>query len=492
MVFSSLSFLFGFLPVVLAVYLVLMRRRAGPQWSNAFLLIASLFFYSWGEAWLVLVMLGSCAVNHGCGLVLRREFRRLEEDGASPAARTGIQKGAVIIGVTVNLAVLGLFKYFNFAVDNLRWLLAHLGLDSAALEGVATIALPVGISFYTFQAMSYTIDVYRRHTQPAGNFVNFACYVTLFPQLIAGPIVRYHDLADQLLHRSISTGRFVLGLRRFITGLAKKVLVANTLAAPADQIFALGLGDLSTPVAWLGLVCYTLQIYFDFSGYSDMAIGLGHMLGFTFPENFNYPYVSRSIREFWRRWHISLSTWLRDYLYVPLGGSRGGKAKTYVNLCIVFLLCGLWHGASWTFVLWGLLHGAFMILERLGLERMLERSWQPIRHIYVLGVVMVSWILFRADSLDRAMEFGRACLGLAEPGASAKPLLWFLTPEIVPALVAGVAFSLPLGAGLGPRLAMAPSAGFRLVRQAAWLSVFVVCVVKLCTGAYNPFIYYRF
>jgi len=367
MVFSSVCFLFFFLPIVLAVYLLVAlpglggRTAAGLKAGNLLLLAASLLFYSWGEGALVAIMLGSTAIDYLCGLLMAGPPARGREP-SSPlepgGPRTSVQKAALALSIASNLFLLCLFKYFGFFVENARAILHAAGLSGGVLEGGMELALPMGISFYTFQSMSYTIDVYRGRVAATRSFIDFACFVTLFPQLVAGPIVRYKDLAEQLVRRVMSLEDFSLGSRRFILGLGKKVLIADSLAQAADRIYALPLGEVTCPLAWLGTICFTLQLYFDFSGYSDMAIGLGRMLGFRFPENFNYPFISRSLREYWSRWHITLGSWFRDYLFLPLGGSRVSPPRVYLNLLVVFFLCGLWHGASWTYVLWGLFHGA--------------------------------------------------------------------------------------------------------------------------------------
>src|SRR5260221_554523 len=314
------------------------------------------------------------------------------------------------VAIAGNLAALALFKYANFTVANVNTLAPVLAITPFAL---ATIPLPLGISFFTFHAISYVVDVYKRNADAERNIPRFALYILLFPQLIAGPIIRWRDIAAQLPTREQRVADFAYGARRFVLGLGKKVLIANTLGRAADAIFGLPAGELSTPLAWLGLFCYTLQIYFDFSGYSDMAIGLMRMFGFRILENFNYPYVSRSIREFWRRWHISLSTWFRDSLYIPLGGNQRGERRAYANLVIVFLLCGLWHGASWPFVLWGGWHGAFLVAERAGLDRVLRRIG-GFTHVYALLAVMGGWVLFRCDTLTKAAQYYAALSGFAD------------------------------------------------------------------------------
>ena len=332
MVFSSATFLFAFLPVVLIGVLITPRAA-----RNLFLLFMSLFFYAWGELYFVALMLVSIMMNYLVGGAIGRSGKGTE------TARLWLT-----VGIVINLALLGYFKYANFLVENWNLLTVQLGLEPFDHRDVH---LPLGISFFTFQAMSYLIDVYRGDAEHDRNPINIALYIALFPQLIAGPIIRYHDVYQQIRTRSLSVDLAYSGLTRFICGLAKKLLIANPLGEVADQIFAINGNDLSTPVAWLGILCYSLQIYFDFSGYSDMAIGLGRMLGFRFLENFNYPYIASSVQAFWRRWHISLSNWFRDYLYIPLGGNRAGLFRTYCNLVIVFFLCGLWHGASWNFVI---------------------------------------------------------------------------------------------------------------------------------------------
>ncbi len=391
MLFSSPVFLYVFLPVLLGLYAL-----APPKCRNLVLLSASLLFYVWGEGGYVLLMIAIIAVNYGLG-------RRVEMLAGRNRAKI-----TVAVAVIVNLGLLIAFKYSNFLVDQLNILLAFRGLRQIKLEPVH---LPLGISFFTFHAISYVVDIHRHKTRGAKP-LDFALYMTLFPHSIAGPIVRYGDIAGQIAKRVITTAGFAEGIRRFIIGLAKKMLVANTVAVAADAIFALPGGELNFSLAWLGVVCYTLQIYFDFSGYSDMAIGLAKLFGIDFLENFNYPYSAGSITDFWRRWHISLSSWFRDYLYIPLGGNRCGRARNYFNLVIVFFLCGLWHGASWTFAAWGLFHGAFLVLERMKPGRVIESLWSPVKHLYTLLIVSIGWVLFRADSVAQATAFVKAMAGL--------------------------------------------------------------------------------
>ncbi|HEV3141305.1 MAG TPA: MBOAT family O-acyltransferase, partial [Vicinamibacterales bacterium] len=348
MLFTQPSFLFLFLPILLAAYFA-QPSRVHAAYGNWLLLVASVLFYASGGGNFTWLMLASIAFNYSMAIAVDRAR-------GTPAARV-----AVGVAVAVNLVVLGILKYANFFADNVNTLFLALGVRPLV---VPRVLLPIGISFFTFHAISYVVDVYRRDAVAQKSPVHAALYMLLFPQLIAGPIIRYREIADQLARRLVTLDTFAYGVRRFIVGLAKKVLIANVVAPTADAMFGMPIDRLSAAHAWLGLVCYTLQIYFDFSGYSDMAIGLGAMFGFRFPENFHWPYVAASVQEFWRRWHMSLSSWFRDYLYVPLGGSRLSPARTYVNLVAVFFLCGLWHGASWNFVVWGLWHGLFLVIER--------------------------------------------------------------------------------------------------------------------------------
>ena len=471
MVFSAVIFVFCFLPVTLIASFLLPHRA-----QNAFLLAASLAFYAWGETAYVLLMLASITLNYGLGRALE-SLRR-------PRLRLAV----TALGVLLNLAPLCFFKYTHFLLDAINSLSSHWG---GAPLAMGAIHLPIGISFFTFQAISYLVDVYRGDAEAQRNPLNVALYIAFFPQLIAGPIVRYQDIARQLVDRVRTAGGVVAGLQRFTIGLAKKVLIANTLAVPADAIFGLGPENVSFSVAWLGIACYTLQLYFDFSGYSDMAIGLGQLFGFRFPENFNYPYISQSIREFWRRWHISLSTWFRDYLYIPLGGSR---RRTALNLAIVFFLCGLWHGASWTFVVWGLYHGGFLLLERYGAARLQRPVPRPVRHGYAMLVVVIGWVFFRADTLTEAGYFLRAMAGLPAAGEWAHPIGYYFNREVFLALLAGAACATPLGTGAWRRFRALPY--LRLPAQglemAAALALLALCCVVLSAQTYNPFIYFRF
>jgi alginate O-acetyltransferase complex protein AlgI len=478
--FTEPTFLFLFLPVLLALYFV---RRVHGRYANWLLLIASVIFYAKGGGAFTWLMLGSIAFNYWMAIAVDR------------ARRVSDRRAKTVVGaaVAVNLLVLGWFKYANFFVQNVDAALQALGISSFA---VPEVLLPIGISFYTFHAISYVVDVYRRDATAQKSPVHAALYLLLFPQLIAGPIIRYKSIADQLARRTVSLDDFEAGVRRFVIGLGKKMLIANIVAVPADGIFALPPSQLIGPYAWLGIVCYTLQIYFDFSGYSDMAIGLGRMFGFRFPENFRWPYLADSVQEFWRRWHISLSSWFRDYLYVPLGGSRVAPWKTYRNLVTVFFLCGLWHGASWNFVVWGLFHGTFLVLERIGGGALLKRLSPAARHIYLLLVVMIGWVFFRAETLPAALAYLRAMVGLGDGQMPAVRLTWFLTPEVRLALLAGIVGSMPIVPYAASMLRQHADSWRAWAGQAAGtlalLAVFTAALLQVAARSYNPFIYFRF
>jgi alginate O-acetyltransferase complex protein AlgI len=501
MVFSSPIFLFLFLPLFLSGYYLLFSpvkffqtsliKRFFITASNTFLFASSLLFYFWGEAWLVLIMLTSTVIDYFCGLAIGR------------SSNSKYRKLFLTLSLVANLSLLAYFKYSNFGIDSFNAIVDTIGFTNWQVNDFIEVVLPLGISFYTFQSMSYTIDVYRKQVSPTRNFFGFACFVTMFPQLVAGPIVRYKDVAAQIVERTINRELFTSGCLRFILGLGKKVLIANTVAMPADKIFAIPVEQLTPGLAWLGITCYTLQIYFDFSGYSDMAIGLGRMLGFTFPENFNYPYFAKSIQEFWRRWHISLSSWFRDYLYIPLGGGRGNPVRVYFNLVLVFLLCGLWHGASWVFVIWGLYHGAFLVVERLGFAKWLDRQWLPIRHVYVILAAMGGWVLFRAETFPQALAFYSALIGFSPGEALQFNVMMYLTGDVVAALIIGAVFSWPIvpwlmewrakfHLNLPTYVGHAFHCIYSCVKLTIVLAVFLLSVMSISSGAYNPFIYFRF
>lgn len=484
MVFSSPIFLFLFLPVVLTVYFCL----PGLRLRNGWLLAVSLIFYAWGEVAFLFLLLASTIINYFLGRWLDKvgELRR--------------RRLIVSLAVALNIGLLAFFKYSNFAVENFNALLLSAG---APLIQIDPVRLPIGISFFTFHALSYVIDIYRRKTPSAKNPGDTALYIFFFPQLIAGPILRWSGIAPQLEQRTVSLDGFADGIRRFVTGLAKKMIIANAVAVPADQIFGLAPGELTPALAWLGVTCYTLQIYFDFSGYSDMAVGLGKMFGFQFLENFNYPYVAQSIRDFWRRWHISLSSWFRDYLYIPLGGNRCSAARNHFNLVLVFFLCGLWHGASWTFAIWGLYHGAFLVLERTKLGEAIDAMPRPVRHGYTILVIMIGWVFFRADSLAQATAFLSHMAGLNASTLGGQPIARYVTNQLIFALAAGVIFSTPiwpkvkewgnqrLQATRTPaRLAFSVGAG--IIEPLLLIGLLLVSAAWLAGSTYNPFIYFRF
>jgi alginate O-acetyltransferase complex protein AlgI len=484
--FTEPIFLFLFLPVLLALYflppalrLPRAKRLRPASIRNWILLVASVMFYAKGGGSFTWLMLGSIAFNYWIAIAIDR--------------RRETAKGLLMFAVAVNLAVLGVFKYANFFADNVNALYLILRLTPVA---VPRVLLPIGISFFTFHAISYVVDVYRGDAVAQKSPVHAALYLLLFPQLIAGPIIRYRDIADQLARRVVGLDGFAYGVRRFVIGLAKKVLVANIVAGPADRIFGTPADRLTAAVAWLGVVCYTLQIYFDFSGYSDMAIGLGRMFGFRFPENFRWPYIAETVQEFWRRWHISLSTWFRDYLYVPLGGSRVTPGRMYVNLVTVFFLCGLWHGAKWNFVVWGLFHGTFLVVERLGLADAIGRLPAPVRHGYLLVIVMIGWVFFRADTLTGAIAFLKAMAGLGPAVPTAFTIRWYVTPDVAIALVTGTIGSLPIVPALARWVdeARRPGLGrgFAAASTATLLVLLVASIMHVAARAYNPFIYFRF
>ena len=477
MLFSQPAFLFYFLPLLLLGY-VLCPRPA----QNALLTAASLVFYAWGEKAYSVLMLVSIGFNYLVTVRLDRS-----EDPPS-------RKKWLALGVACNLVLLGTFKYAGFFTQNVNQALSFFSLGSLP---TVQLHLPIGISFFTFHAISYLVDVYRRTVPLARRLSDVALYISLFPQLVAGPIIRYKDVAMQIQQRSVTRTLFASGVQRFIIGFIKKILVADTVARPADQIFALPSGDLSPGVAWLGVLCYTVQIYFDFSGYSDMAIGLGRIFGFRFRENFNHPYVSKSLKEFWTRWHISLSTWYRDYLYIPLGGNRNGPWSTARNLCLVFFLCGLWHGASWSFVVWGLLHGVFLCLERASLYQKGLSLLGPVAHVYTMLLVIIGWVFFRAETIPQALHFLMNMFGLASGNVVGAGVLRFMTPELVGILVVGIVGSAPVVRGgrllLEPRLTGAAGiAAWRLVNVCLLSAVFVVAAARMASGAYSPFLYFRF
>ena len=465
MLFSSPVFLFLFLPLVLLVYHVCLKQLAA---RNAFLLFVSLLFYAWGEPWFVLVMMFSIFVNYW----IARGMASIDKKNAF----------LVVMGI-FNIGILFVFKYLAFTVRQIN---ALFDLSLA----VPTIALPIGISFFTFQAMSYVIDVYRGEVPIQKSMRNLGLYISLFPQLIAGPIVRYHDIVEELHDRKVSAGDFDDGVRRFVIGLAKKVLIANNVAIAVDRVFGADVATLSCLTAWFGAIGYTLQIYFDFSGYSDMAIGLGKMFGFHFLENFNYPYVAKSVSEFWRRWHISLGRWFRDYVYFPLGGSRVATTRRLMlNLFVVWLLTGVWHGANWTFILWGLWYCAFICFEKgLKMEPWLQKS-RMIGHVYTLLVAVIGWVFFRSDTLGQGWEFVKRmfCAPSFSDGETA-----FLMHEYGVVVFLGMLFSCPCFKGKWFEQVVQESWVSRIGCNALYMLIFLLSLSYVIKSSYNPFIYFNF
>ncbi len=461
MIFSSLPFLFFYLVAVLAVY-----KLSPLKLRNLILLLVSLFFYGWGEPVYILIMLLSIVVDYVHGMLVER-WR--EDDRKA--------RRAVASSVFFNLAILVFFKYWDFLAGNLN---ALTGLQLPVLG----LPLPIGISFYTFQTMSYTIDVYRQDAPVQKNPIAFGAYVTLFPQLIAGPIVRYKSVADQLEERREDLDKFVSGIRRFTVGAAKKVLLANAIGQLWDQ--SLASEGLTAAGAWLGLAAYAFQIYFDFSGYSDMAIGLGRMFGFEFLENFNYPYISKSVVEFWKRWHISLTTWFREYVYFPLGGNRVPKWKWIRNILIVWTLTGIWHGAGWNFLLWGLYYGAWMLAERLFLGKWLEKLPGAVRHIYTMFIVLIGWALFAVEDMGRLGAYFSSLFG---GGGWFNPVDGYRLRTYLPTLVILAIGSTPLMGKLWDRLGERTRA---VLQPLLVLGALILCTASLVDAGYNPFLYFRF
>lgn len=477
MLFSSMTFLWIFLPIVLLLnysFSFIKKEKAKFLCKNINLLIASLIFYAAGGLWYVLVMLASILGNYLFAIWV---------DKAS-AKSAKMKTCAFVLAIIYNLGLLFYFKYANFLISIIENI-AH------ANFGLKEVILPIGISFFTFQAMSYVIDVYRGKVACQKNLMLLALYVSLFPQLIAGPIVKYTDIEDQLKHREETVDKFVQGVKRFIYGLAKKVIISNAVGQVAERAFGGEFTGLGTAGAWIGLLCYAIQIYYDFSGYSDMAIGLGKMFGFEFMENFNYPYTATSVQDFWRRWHISLSTWFKEYVYIPLGGNRKGKWRTYLNLFIVFLLTGIWHGANYTFLIWGLLYGFFLVIERLFLGKWLKKNkFKPLNWLYTMFVVLILWVFFRADNVVLAGQYIAKLFNFSAGSASIPQFInlwqWCM-------LFVGILFCGPV-----QRLLARP---FAKIKDKTWffwvdfcfqIFLFVVCVIFLINSTFNPFIYFQF
>lgn len=466
MVFSSTIFLCVYLPLVLLGYYICPKKG-----KNLFLLIVSLIFYAWGEPKYVFLMIFSILVNYVFGLLMdkhRENKKRL--------------KLMLVISVIIDLGLLSVFKYTDFIITNINSVFGA-GFD------LLNIALPIGISFYTFQAMSYTIDVYRDDVRVQRNLIDFGMYITMFPQLIAGPIVRYSDVQDQLAERNVTTADFSEGIMRFVVGLGKKVLLANQMGAVWTQIYALG-GDISALMAWTGAAAYTFQIYFDFSGYSDMAIGLGRMFGFKFPENFRYPYESVSITDFWRRWHITLSTWFKEYLYIPLGGNRRGLARQALNLLIVWTLTGFWHGAGWNFVMWGLYYFAILFIEKLFLLKALDKLPRLFRHAYALLLIVIGWVIFASDDVSVMLPYLGSMFG-ANGALGGMDVYTLLTRAALMVICCVASTELPRRLLVTAAGKMNEKAAFT-VKSVLTLTLLALSVVFLIGDSYNPFLYFRF
>lgn len=468
MLFSSIVFLFTFLPAVVILYYLLPVR-----FRNVILLLASLVFYAWGEPVYLFLMLLSILFNYFSGLDIARN---LQDKRAA--------KRSLVFNLIINLAVLGFFKYEGFVLDTLNGILpVHISYHA--------LPLPIGISFYTFQILSYIIDVYRGNVKVQTNLPNFALYVTMFPQLIAGPIVQYADVDEQLASREVSRTKFGEGSMYFIRGLAKKVLLANTSGMIFTEVSGLAKGNIAVMTAWLGAFAYMFQIYFDFSGYSDMAIGLGKMFGFEFNMNFNYPYVSKSITEFWRRWHISLSSWFRDYVYIPLGGNRVSKIKHIRNLLIVWFLTGLWHGAAWNFVAWGLYYGVILIIEKYLLSPVLDRLPDVVRHIYSIVLIVIGWVLFFSSSFGQAADYIRVMFGAGAHGFADRESMYLLTSNLILWLIL-IFGSTPLVHFRYEHMLRTKKWNTTIINSVVYVALFIVCIAYLVTETYNPFLYFRF
>ena len=468
MVFSSAVFLFAFLPVVFILHTVIRNTTA----RNVLLIVASLIFYAWGEPVYVVLLLASILINYLLG---RFVWGR---------------KPVLVAAVIVNLAFLIVFKYAGFIVQSIN------AIPFISLKE-PKISMPIGISFYTFQAMSYVIDTYRDERKRPGSFLDVMLYVCLFPQLVAGPIVKYNSVREQLQDRQVSAQGTASGIQRFIVGLSKKMLIANVMAVAVDRMFALDMAQLDMASAWVGAVCYMLQIYFDFSGYSDMAVGMGKMFGFTFPENFDYPYTACSIRQFWKKWHISLTSWFREYLYFPLGGNRKGRARTLFNRFFVFLCTGIWHGADWTFVVWGIYHGVLTILETVLVKDKKDKNAgkaadsarsviRVLGHIYTLLAVMIGFVIFRSDSMRQAVHFIASMFSFGATAVGTMTAVSVMSPLfIITLIIAAVACT--------PVLRMLPkNAVTRLLGMVLTIILYMLCIMEIAAGSYNPFIYFRF
>ena len=470
MLFSSITFLFIFLPLTLLLYYLVPFRM-----KNYVMLAASLIFYAWGEPVYIILMILSIILNYFCG-----------QDIYEKRDNARAMKMSLIFGVVMNLLILGFFKYYGLLMDTIN---AILPIDIP----YRVLALPIGISFYTFQAMSYLIDVYRKEVKPQENVLYFALYISMFPQLIAGPIVRYIDIEEQLKERSINSTKFGEGAMYFIRGLAKKVVLANTFGSVYEQVAAMQMGSFSTLTAWVGAIAYAFQIYFDFGGYSDMAIGLGKMFGFEFLPNFNYPYIAKSITDFWRRWHISLSTWFREYVYIPLGGNQCTPSRHILNLLIVWMLTGLWHGAQWNFMFWGLYYGVILILEKYLWGSKIEKLPAAVQHIYAFVLVLFGWVFFFSPTLGYAGQYLKVMFGIGAKGIFDKQGFFMIFTNWLLIVIAILA-SAPRGYKLLKKITGCwQSEEVRtIVTCAVYIAMFLLCIAFLVTETYNPFLYFRF
>lgn len=463
MVFSSLLFLYFFLPITLILYFI-----SPAKGKNIVLLFVSLFFYAWGEPVYVGLIIFSSLADYVFGLLIAK-YRRDKQWAA---------RLLLISSLVTSIGILGFFKYADFLIANINTVL---GTEIGLLD----LPLPIGISFYTFQTMSYIIDVYRGKVKAQRSFISFAMYVTLFPQLIAGPIVRYEWIEKEIAKRHVTLELFSDGVKLFVIGLGKKVLIANQIGALWEDVQGTAPGELSMAAAWLGIIAFAFQIYFDFSGYSDMAIGLGKMFGFQFPPNFNYPYISRSITEFWRRWHMTLGGWFREYVYIPLGGNRKGRLRTYMNLLIVWMLTGFWHGASWNFVIWGLYFGVFIILERLFLQNALQKLPPLLQHLYFVFFILIGWVIFVFDDLSAGLEYLAVMFGMGGGSVADQAFLYLLSSNFILLLAAFI--------GSVPRLRLVKRvAAVPFFQPVFYFIVFIFASAYLVGATYNPFLYFRF
>lgn len=467
MVFSLSVFIFMFLPLSLVSYYI-----SGKKIKNYILLLASLFFYAWGGMNYLKVLIISILINYIFGLLVDKTIDKKH-----------LRRFFLILGIILNLALLFYYKYYDFFLENINTIF-NMNLE------LKKIVLPIGISFFTFQGMSYIIDIYRNDGKVNKNIFSVALYISLFPQLVAGPIIKYKAVDEQIRNRKESIDYFSYGINRFVIGLGKKIIISDMLGAISDNIFLLANSSgIDMITAWIGAICYTLQIYFDFSGYSDMAIGLGHLFGFKFPENFNYPYISRSITEFWRRWHISLSTWFKEYLYIPLGGNRRGNV--YFNLVVVFLVTGLWHGASWNFVIWGLWHGLFMIIERLIRDKAWYKKIPLIIKIFItIFIVIIGWVLFKATTLKEGLRYLSIMFGLVNFSNITFEFTYFISRKFILLIIIGIIASTPIPKNIFNRYKGIKA--FELIKTILIILLFIVSIIFMVNSTYSPFIYFQF